>query len=514
VAQDLDQGHVPATMRPDPLLPDTVLPDTRPVGRVLVACLVLAGLSLLLPSTITFDPFTWATWGREIVHLRLDTGGGPAWKPLPVLVDILSAPLGAAEKWVWLVVARAGGLLGVAMAYRLARGLAGRWAGVIAAGGVFLSSSFLEYLTAFGMSEPLLAGLALLSVERHLDGRHAQTYGVIFLSLLLRPEAFPFFLGYSIFMWIRFPRSRPWVVGLAAMLPVLWLLPDYLSSGDWLRSTRRAQMPTQGGPLLTSYPALAVVESEFNAVVLPIVVGAAIAMATAVIGFVKRREDRTVLALSLMCVGWLVEVALTTQARMGAGDERYLLVSVALGCVLAGVGWSRLITAVAARAARAAGAAGAAGAGRRRTWVRIAVVAVVVVVSAPFVAQRLDELSGTIGEVPYQAHKYGELAQLIDRAGGRDRVLSCAPVTVDIYQMPAVAWHLGIHQSDVVIAAGPKGTPTEGRVVPVATTGMVFRTRTTRESPVLPALLGSPAFHLVAETNQWQLLSTCGPHAA
>jgi hypothetical protein len=477
VAQDLDQRQVPAN---------------TPVGHLLAACLALAGLSLLLPSTITFDPFTWATWGRELVHLRLDTGGGPAWKPLPVLVDVIFAPLGAGEKWLWLVVARAGGLLGVAMAYRLARRLAGRWAGIIAAGGMLLVSSFLEYLTPFGMSEPLLAGLALFAVERHLDSKFAHTYGLIFLSLLLRPEAFPFFLGYSVFMWIRFPRSRPWVVGLLAMLPVLWLLPDYLSSGDWLRSTRRAQMPTQGGPLLTSNPALAVVENEFNAVVLPVVVGAAIAIGTAVVGYGKRREDGYVLALSVLCIGWLVEVAITTQARMGAGDERYLIVSVALGCVLAGVGWSRLVTA------------------RRRPWVRIAVVGVVMVGSAPFVAQRLDELSGTIGEVPYQAHKYGELAQLIKRAGGRDRVLSCAPITTDIYQMPAVAWQLGIHQSEVVIAAGPKGTPEVGRVVVLATAGTVFRTRTTRESPLLPSQLGSPDFRVVATTDQWQLLSTCG----
>ncbi len=470
-----------------------------PVGPMLAACLVVAALSLLLPSTITFDPFTWTTWGREIAHLRLDTSGGPAWKPLPVLVDTFFAPLGAADKWVWLVVARAGGLLAVAVAYRLARRLAGRGAGVIAAGGVLLSSSFLEYLTPFGMSEPLLAGLALLAVERHLDGKYAQAYGLTFFSLLLRPEAFPFFLGYSVFMWIRVPRSRPLVVGLVASLPVFWLLPDYLSSGDWLRSTRRAQMPTQGGPLLSSSPALAVVESEFNVVVLPIVVGAVIAMAMAVVDYAKRREERTVLALSVLCVGWLAEVALTTQARLGAGDERYLIVSVALGCVLAGVGWSRLVSAVAAR---------------RGSWARMAVIGIVVVGSAPFVGQRLDELSGTIGEVPYQAHKYGELAKLIDLAGGRDRVLSCAPITADIYQMPAVAWHLGIRQSDVVIAAGPKGTPAVGRVVQLASAGTVFRTRTTRASPLLPAQLGSTEFRLLATTDQWQILSTCGRPAA
>jgi hypothetical protein len=292
-------------------------------------------------------------------------------------------------------------------------------------------------------------------------------------------------------------------VVLVALLPVLWLLPDYLSSGDWLRSTRRAQMATQGGPLLSGFPALAVLESEFNAVVLPVVVGAVVAMAYAAAGYLKRREGRTLLALSLVCAAWLAEVAITTQARMGSGDERYLIVSYALGCVLAGVGWSRLVH------------DGAAWLGRRCpsmsvTAARAGAIAVAVVVAAPFVGQRLGELSNTLGEVPYQAHKYGELASLIDRAGGRQRILACGPVTSDIYQMPALAWQLGLHQADILIAAAPKGTPTEGHIVAVPTAGTVFRTRTTRHSPLLPARLGSAAFHVLATTDQWQVLSTCG----
>ncbi len=474
---------------------------------MLVGCLVLATALLLLPSTVTFDPFTWATWGREIIHLRLATDAGPAWKPLPVLVDVVFAPLGSLEEWAWLVVARGGALLGLVMAYRLARRLAGRWAGVIAAVGLLLSSSLLEYLTPFGMSEPLLAGLALLAIERHLDGHDFQAFGLIFACLLLRPEVFPFFVGYSVFMWRRRPPARPWVVALAALLPVLWLLPDYLSSGDWLRSTRRAQMPTQGGPLLTGHPALAVLENGFNAVVLPIVAGAAIAVVFALVAYRKRRGERTLLALSLVCVGWLIEVALTTQAGMGSGDQRYLIVSVALICVLAGAGWARLVSVAVPWLAGFRGSSDL-------TTARVVVIAAALLGSGPFVGQRLGELSATIGEVPYQAHKYGELEVLIRRAGGRNRILSCGPVTSDIYQMPALAWRLDVHQSDLLIAAAPKGTPTEGRVVPIPIMGTVFRTRTTRDSPVLPLRLGSPDFHVVATTEQWQVLSTCGSPAA
>ncbi|HEX3540068.1 MAG TPA: hypothetical protein VHT75_06435 [Acidimicrobiales bacterium] len=462
-------------MSPDPDPPPSVPARLAPL---LVGCVVLAALSLVIvPSTITFDPLTWATWAREIAHLRLDTRGGPAWKPLPVMVDVVFAPFGQGEKWAWLVVARAGALLAVAMAYRLARRLAGPIAGLIAAAGLALSSSYIEYLTPLGMSEPLMAGLFLLAIERHLDGKYPHAYGLLFACLLLRPETFPFFVGYSVFMWLRFPRSRPWIVILLALLPVLWLAPDYAGSGDWLRSTKRAAVPSQGGPLLTSFPAWAVVESAYNAVLLPIVVGAAVGVVLAVQEFRKQRRITTLATFSLLGVGWIVEEALVTQAHFGSGDQRYLIVGYGLLCVLAGVGWVRLAALVGGAPAR------------------VAAIAVIVAAAAPFVWQRADELTQTIGEIPYQAHKYGELETLIRQAGGRSRILVCGPVTSDIYQMPAIAWDLDIHQHQVVIGVRPSGT--------------VFRTRTVRGSPLLPPELGSPDFHLVARTGQWQLLRTC-----
>jgi hypothetical protein len=40
---------------------------------VLAGCVAVAGLSLLLPSAPTTDPWGWIVWGREIVHLDLST---------------------------------------------------------------------------------------------------------------------------------------------------------------------------------------------------------------------------------------------------------------------------------------------------------------------------------------------------------------------------------------------------------------------------------------------------------
>ena len=69
--------------------------------------IVLGALSLLIPSTPSYDPWAWLVWGREIVHLKLHTTGGPSWKPLPVIFTTLFAPFGKAAPDLWLVIARA-----------------------------------------------------------------------------------------------------------------------------------------------------------------------------------------------------------------------------------------------------------------------------------------------------------------------------------------------------------------------------------------------------------------------
>src|SRR5215213_507049 len=122
------------------------------VGMVplIAGCVALAALSLLLPSTPTYDPWAWIIWGREIVHLDLSTVGGPSWKPLPVLFTIPFSLFGddaAPVLWVW--IARAGGLLAVALAFRLAWRLAGSagWgllAGAVAALALLTSTGYLR----------------------------------------------------------------------------------------------------------------------------------------------------------------------------------------------------------------------------------------------------------------------------------------------------------------------------------------------------------------------------------
>ena len=107
-------------------------------------------------------------WGRETGRLALDTSSGPSWKPFPVVFTTPLALFGDAAPALWLVVARAGGLLALAGAFALATRLGGRWAGIAAAAVMALSPWWL-FNTALGNSEGLLAAAVLWAVVAHLE---------------------------------------------------------------------------------------------------------------------------------------------------------------------------------------------------------------------------------------------------------------------------------------------------------------------------------------------------------
>src|SRR4051794_7188257 len=137
----------------------------HPLAVAIGAALALAALSLLYPSTPSYDPWAWLQWGRDIFQLELVTETGPSWKPLPVIFTTLFAPFGDAAPDLWLVVARAGGILALVMCFRLASrlvggGRAGVAAGIVAALGLLLSTYFLRN-TMMGYSEGLMIALVL-----------------------------------------------------------------------------------------------------------------------------------------------------------------------------------------------------------------------------------------------------------------------------------------------------------------------------------------------------------------
>ena len=99
----------------------------------------------------------------------------------------------------WLLVARAGGILAFAMAFRLGTRLAGPVAGLIAAGSLILADEFIRNFSR-GNSEGILVALCLWAIERHLDGRRRDAFLLGLAAALLRPEVWPFIALYGLYL--------------------------------------------------------------------------------------------------------------------------------------------------------------------------------------------------------------------------------------------------------------------------------------------------------------------------
>jgi hypothetical protein len=213
----------------------------RPWAAGLVlACLALALVSLLTPSVPTTDPWGWIVWGREVAHLDLDTsaGGSPSWKPLPVLVTTPLSVFGSALPEAWLVVARTGGLLGLALVVILAVRLAGDrrrmvtvTAGAVAALALIVSPGWLRSVL-HGYSEPLLLGLIAGAVLAHLNGRRTLPLVLLMLSGLGRPELWSVIGIYALWAWRTEQLTLRRIALVLLPIPILWFGGDFWGSGD------------------------------------------------------------------------------------------------------------------------------------------------------------------------------------------------------------------------------------------------------------------------------------------
>ncbi len=445
-------------------------------AAVALACLALASATLLLPSAPGYDALAWLVWGREAATLELDTSSGPAWKPLPVLVTTALAPLGEAAAPVWLVLARAAGLLAVVLAAVLAARLAGGplrvLAGVTAAMSLVLVEGFVRGV-ALGYSEGILVALVLLAVLRHLDGACGQAFALGVAAALVRPEMWPFLGVYAVWLWLREPARRPHVAAGIALLPLLWFGPELWGSGELLRSSERARVPNPGAPALADRPSLAVVEI-FVATTGPLVLTAA----AAGIALARRARDRVTTCLAAGGLAWLALVA--GMSELGySGEARYLVPAAALTCVVGGTGAARLVEVVRAPAMRRAAAAAV-----------VAALALAAGLALPRARDAADHLA-------YAAELHRDLGAAVERAGGPARLRACGSPAAGRYRFPAVAWRVGVPIS--ALGLEPRRP------------GVVFRSRLTRGSPPEPVVDG--AFTPLASAGAWDVLGACASGA-
>ena len=412
------------------------------------ACVLVAGVSVVvLPTAMGFDPWAWLVWGREVGRLELDTTGGPSWKPLPAVVTSLLAPAGDLAPDLWLVIARASGLLLACGVFRLAA----RWVGprlgagpavlggTVAVGALLLTPDAEPRLLRTileGHTAPLAAALAAWAIDRFLAGRVVVALTLGALVALLRPEAWPLVAVAAAWLWPRSVASRRIAVVALVLVPLAWFGGDWWGSGDPFHGAAEAQV--------ASGDAIDRLQDASRAVAQMVVVPVWALALVAVVHAVRCRRPSLVVCAAGAAT-WCTSVVAMSVLFGYAAISRFLLPAAAVVCALGGAAAGQLVRLLWAERAGGRGAStnrvGLAGLGGR-----VVAVAVLVAVALPFVTARAASLEDVVDEVEARRRLDEDLPAAVDRAGGPSAVLACGPVAVDGSSLlrPALAWELDV----------------------------------------------------------------------
>ena len=420
-----------------------MLPAGR-LGRLTAGVvLALAAASVLLPFSPVYDPWAWLVWGRELTEGSLDTSGGPSFKPLPVAICALLAPLGDAAPDAWLAISRAGWLAAPVLGAWLVLMRAGESRGAAAAGAALAAGSialahdgFTPSVRQFsgGLTEPLLVSLVLGAVIAELRGRNRLALGLALAACLIRPEAWPFAIAYGILAVRRDSRLRVPVIAGALCIPAAWFLPDLISTGD---AATGAGIAREG----SGSPPGEMLEVLGRALIAPL---AAVWAGLLLLAADWRRRgglpetERILLAGALAWIGLVMVMA----AFGYAGLPRFFAPATAVLSVLAGIGVARAL------------------AGNRGALPATAVA--VLALGAGGFALRLADVPEDVREAT-EFHRSVEDLFTLEGEVGREAFLACRNRTTvsDLLIETALAWRLEAALSDI----GSRPRPRRGVVV-------------------------------------------------
>jgi hypothetical protein len=119
------------------------------------------------------------------------------------------------------------------------------------------------------------------------------------------------------------------------------------------------------------------------------------------------------------------------------------------------------------------------------------------------------KLPATHRALVYQAQLRTDMAKMVNAVGGRSRILRCGTVMTEGFQVPALAWLLGVHT--VVVQAAPLS----GQPLPPAP-NVIFQTRAQHKAHLLPFVRAwtGTKYQLVAHDRTFRVFANCAGGAS
>jgi hypothetical protein len=202
-----------------------------------------------------------------------------------------------------------------------------------------------------------------------------------------------------------------------------------------------------------------------------------------------------------------VLISVLTQAGF-SGNDRYLVLGAALIAIAGGVAWGWAAYALAGllrRLTRASPVRQLAGP-VVSSAVAVALLAALFLAIPPWIGAKIPY---THRALVYQAHLREDMRRTVQVLGGPARILRCGTVMTEGFQVPMVAWNLGVH-TDQVEASPLKGTPLP------PPPNVIFQARAQRHAHLLPFVRSWSTTHyqLVAHVRSFRVYANCAGGAS
>jgi hypothetical protein len=419
----------PLTVASPKRTPDSLI---RRYAWVLVALFMVAlstALVLWAGTRPGYDPYGWLVWGYQTLHLSLNLGGAPSWKPLSWLLTVPYSLFGHYALWMWMITSVTISLSASIFAGRIAYRLTGaddrrRYPAIVAA--VFAGAAvlgiqgYMHYILSV-QSDPMIVTFCLAAVDCVLSGRPRWAFALLVLASLGRPEAWSWLGLYAIWAWAKFPSMRWMLCAGLALVPVLWFGVPTITNHQPLIAGQLAELSPRA---LHQNKIVGTLQRFFGMHYLPVELAALVAVAIA-----AYRRDRIALVLAGAAVLWvLVEIAFAFHGWPAV--ERYMFEPAELIAVLAAVavGW---VLREAPRIGRGI-----------PKWTGILVVAVLVGTLVPSAVSQVRIEHRDLRHERARTTEINKLNATINSLGGYKRVLACGRPVTNVEYASVIAWYV------------------------------------------------------------------------